>query len=125
MQQVTFKRAAAQLWDMTATPVLIGLAYSGNGAGLNNPAMDGVHNVGVLPAGTYTADLDTVPADANKGPRVWKLTPDPSNDMKGRSGFMVHWDTRSQTFVASDGCIVPVAASTFPRLQDQFLLTVV
>jgi hypothetical protein len=119
MQQLTFTRITAQL---VADGVLIGLAYSGNGAGLNNPAMDGVVNVGCLPAGTYTGALKVEP---NKGPRVWALTPDPSNDMKSRSAFMIHWDTRQANFMASEGCIVPVMAITFQRIEDQFVLTVV
>jgi Protein of unknown function (DUF2778) len=34
------------------------------------------------------------------------LTPDPSNDMCGRSGFLIHGDSVSHPGDASDGCII-------------------
>ena len=120
MQQVEFQVTTGKI---IANGVLIGFAYSGGDAGarldaINNPAFEDQHNVGPIPAGQYTAALTIQP---NKGPRVWKLSPDPAN---GRSGFMVHWDTAAQNLKASDGCIVPMTRSTFYALQDQFALTV-
>jgi len=123
MQQVVFTISTGQI---VADGVLIGLAYSGGDAGVrleavNNPTFQDQHNIGPIPAGQYSAKLVDQP---NKGPRVWVLQPDSSNQMYGRSGFMVHWDTPVQNFKASDGCIVPTTRGTFTALEDQFALTV-
>lgn len=82
---------------------LIGIAYSGNNSGLNNPLWQGVKNHGPLPVGKYTI----VPAARpHLGPVVFSLLPDPENEMLGRSGFFCHWDNSAHDYTASDGCIV-------------------
>lgn len=96
--------------------------YSGNGQGLNNPAMSDVQDVGPLPAGLYTigvfADRPVV------GEFAAPLDPDADNQMFGRSGFFMHGDNPAADHTASDGCIVlpravreAVAASGDIRLQ--------
>lgn len=127
MQQLKFITAAAQLLDTTAAPVLIGLAYSGGNAGhnpegINNAVYQSVHDVGPIPPGKYAGKRADLP---HKGIPNWTLTPDPSNVMYGRSEFMIHWDTATQNFAASDGCIVPVTSATFSRIQAEFELTVI
>lgn len=96
--------------------------YSGNGKGLNTPAMDGVARVGPLPAGWYTIG----PAYQHKhlGSLVMNLEPHPNNDMKGRSLFRIHGDNGKGNFSASEGCIVQghdvrsiVSLSSDRRLQ--------
>jgi Tlde1 domain len=81
-------------------------AYSGSGPGKNNPDMQGVRNVGPIPQGAYTIsepfDLDGGP----HGPYVLKLTPDPANVMFGRSGFLIHGDSKENPGSSSEGCIV-------------------
>lgn len=99
----------------------IGMAYSGNGEGLNNPAMEGVINHGVIPAGRYAGQHVE---DPSKGPRVFRLTR-MGTDKYGRGGFMIHWDTPLRNYQASDGCIVPMSGDTFSKIQDQFELEVV
>ena len=87
----------------------IGTGYAGgdcgeNPGGVNNPAMQEIHNVGPLPQGIYTIG---VPVDHTKlGPQAFPLTPDPANRMFGRSGFFIHADTATQDHGASEGCIV-------------------
>jgi type VI secretion system (T6SS) effector TldE1-like protein len=87
---------------------VIGTGYAGgncgkNPEGRNNPAMEGVRCVGPLPRGVYTIGA---PVDhTHLGPCAMPLTPDPANDMMGRSAFFIHADT--VTFGdASEGCIV-------------------
>ena len=83
--------------------------YSGNGAGLNNPAMQQVHAVGPLPQGTYT--IQPPHADPKVGPIAMRLVPAPANDMFGRGDFLMHGDNAAMNHTASEGCIIlPKAA---------------
>jgi hypothetical protein len=119
LEQVRFVQRTGRLY---LNDHLIGLAYSGNGKGLNNPEMDSVKNVGPIPIGSYSATSIVMP---EKGPNVWRLQPQSTNDMKGRSGFLVHWDNTHHDFTASDGCIVPVMPTTIYTLPLSFALDVV
>lgn len=89
-----------------ASGVLLGTGYAGHGEGVNNPALQNVHNVGPLPQGVYTinAPVNTT----THGPYVMWLTPDPSNEMFGRAGFGIHADEIANPgkHLASTGCIV-------------------
>lgn len=83
---------------------LVGTGYSGRGEGKNNPFFDTQHNVGPLPRGIY---MIGEPRDTPMhGPFVLPLTPDPRNDMHGRSAFLIHGDSLTRPGEASDGCIV-------------------
>jgi Protein of unknown function (DUF2778) len=89
-----------------AAGVLLGTGYAGHGEGVNNPAMQSIHNTGPLPQGIYTINppIDTI----THGPYVMWLTPDPANEMFGRSGFGIHADEIANPGkrLASTGCIV-------------------
>jgi hypothetical protein len=82
----------------------VGEGYAGNGAGRNDPSLSNVKDVGPLPAGTYVignfGDRPVVGAFAAP------LTPLPTNEMFGRSGFFMHGDNPEANHSASDGCIV-------------------
>jgi hypothetical protein len=81
-----------------------GCGYAGRGVGKNNPLMQNVSNVGPLPAGTYTIES---PVDTEThGLYVLWLTPDPMNEMFGRTGFGIHGDSIDNPGNASEGCIV-------------------
>jgi hypothetical protein len=70
----------------------------------NNPVEQEIRFLGPLPQGQYTiSPAHTVP---HLGPIVMALTPAPTNQMYGRSGFFIHGDNAEQNFTASDGCIV-------------------
>ena len=78
--------------------------YAGKGAGVNNPAMDGVRRTGPLPAGGY----DIGPMGTYGGGRLRNalpLEPLDSNDMKGRRAFRIHGGNM-QSQGSSEGCIV-------------------
>jgi hypothetical protein len=82
---------------------VIAIGYSGHGAGRNVPE-DHAKNEGPIPVGRYRIDA---PVDTERhGPYVLGLEPDPSNDMHGRDGFLIHGDSHSHPGEASLGCIV-------------------
>ena len=76
--------------------------YAGKGQGLDNPAAQNQRNVGPIPQGTYTVGGFTTRRGANTRP----LTPDPSNHMYGRAGFLLHGDNAARNNTASEGCII-------------------
>lgn len=76
--------------------------YSGRAEGLDNPALENVKDEGPIPAGLYRIGI----VDEEKGPFTIHLSPDQSNAMFGRSGFLVHGDNAEVNHTASEGCIV-------------------
>jgi hypothetical protein len=78
--------------------------YSGAALGKNNPDMENVPCVGPIPVGSYTLGE---PFDSPEhGPFAMPLTPDPANEMFGRSGFLMHGDSLEHPGCASEGCII-------------------
>lgn len=82
---------------------LIAVGYSGAGAGLNNPDMQHVRNVGPIPAGEWVIGREFV--HAVKGPVCMRLSP-VGHDALGRNGFMIHGDNKNGNKSASLGCII-------------------
>jgi hypothetical protein len=120
MQTWTYWTDSGELYAQSGN--LFGTCYSGNGAGLNNPAMESVHKIGPLPAGYYQFgkffdDLPPTPPDGldHKGPHVchlisvetdgkggWKPCDPPYN----RLGLMEHGDNKFADHSASEGCLI-------------------
>jgi len=109
----TYQQSTGLMTDAGGSVSVYG--YSGAGEGKNNPAMQDQHNVGPIPCGRYTITgpecTHGVPCGDchgiqthHHGPLVLRLTPDPSNEMFGRAGFLIHGD--NQTHTASEGCII-------------------
>jgi hypothetical protein len=98
----TYKQSTGELDHNGAA---IGAGYSGHGAGLNNPAMQNVHDVGPIPQGAWTIGPPRDPPD-HLGPLAMPLTP--SGDTFGRSDFFIHGDNAQLNHSASDGCIILV-----------------
>ena len=71
---------------------------------INNKAYQYIAKTGPLPVGIYT--MGAAVEGTHLGPLAIPLTPDPSNDMRGRSGFYIHADTIGHPRCASEGCIV-------------------
>ena len=100
------------LWTLVVgskLSIFICLAGNNNiGPHMNNPASQCVHNNGPLPRGVYTRSLLAYqPAVHSQG---CALTPDPANEMCGRSGFFLHLRNPEHlapdgTNASSDGCI--------------------
>lgn len=80
------------------------VGYSGAGDCKNDPAAQDVHNAGPIPRGSYTINAPV--ATVTHGPYVLALTPDPANEMFGRSGFLIHGDSVIKPGTASEGCII-------------------
>lgn len=76
---------------------IIGVGYSGHGEGVNNPALQSVHDIGPLPCGDYTIELvkdsDGNPIDWNgKKAPVFRLVPKQGTNVFGRTNFEMHGD---------------------------------
>lgn len=89
----------------------LGYGFSGNGSGLNNPAMQYEKNVGPLPRGIYKM-TDWIQSHPKLGMCCIRLDPHQDTDMKGRSAFLIHGSTNLFTsgldrfLHSSDGCII-------------------
>ena len=83
----------------------VATGYSGAGEGKNNPEMQSVPNVGPIPQGAWT--IAGPPANTMEhGPYVLRLTPAENTDTFGRSGFLIHGDSKINPGCASHGCII-------------------
>jgi len=102
----TFSSTTGWLCDATGKQIARGYAGGNcgrNPEGKNNPDMENIPQVGPLPRGIYTL-CDPVEYSP-LGPYAIPLTPDPANEMFGRSDFYVHGDT-TPGGNASEGCII-------------------
>lgn len=85
--------------------VIVGMGYSGHGAGLNDSRAQHIPDVGPIPQGTW--NIGTFFDDhGGKGPLVAHLTPEEGTDTHGRSGFMIHGDNKELNHTASHGCLI-------------------
>ena len=83
----------------------VSTGYSGASEGKNNPAMDNVLNIGPIPRGDWT--IAGPPVDSkDHGPYVLKLNPAPSTETYGRTGFLMHGDSKEHPGGASHGCVI-------------------
>ncbi len=84
----------------------VSVGYSGHGEGLNNPAMQEVHNVGPIPRGGWNVGPSF--KHPTKGPVVMRLTPKEGTETFGRDGFLIHGDSVAHAgeHVASEGCVI-------------------
>lgn len=100
------------------------IGYSGAGPGKNNPDMQSVRNVGPIPVGLYRVGP---PFDHPlRGPYALRLTPVQGTDTLGRSGFLMHGDSKLKPGTASKGCIIaPRKSREAVALSGDDLLKVV
>lgn len=96
--------------------------YSGFGIGKNNPAMQDRQGIGPLPQGDYTIG-QMIESTQEHGPFVLPLEPAPWDELFGRSGFMIHGDSKLHAGCASHGCIViePAARLAIANSLDKCL----
>ena len=103
----TFESSTGTLFDPSGKLAATGYAGGDKGLhkeGINNPQLQNVHDIGPLPEGIYTMG-DPVEG-SHLGPLAIPLTPDPNNQMFGRSSFFIHGDRIGAEGTASDGCII-------------------
>lgn len=103
----TFAIIPGKIFDPSGA--FVSPAYAGgnvgkNPDGVNNPADEGLKNIGPLPEGLYTCGEPV--EHSQLGAFAIPLHPDPSNDMQGRGGFYLHGDTAALNHSASEGCII-------------------
>lgn len=82
----------------------MGVGYSGNGDGLNNPDMQEVQGIGPIPQGLYA--IQDPETHGRLGPVAMELLPSMGTVMFGRSGFFIHGDNAEMDHTASEGCII-------------------
>jgi hypothetical protein len=97
-------------WDQSAGTLsrngaLVARGYSGNGRGLNRPAMQAAVGVGPIPRGMWRMTALRL-TGASTGPYTIVLEPEPGTDTLGRSEFRVHGDSIAHPGTSSHGCIV-------------------
>jgi Protein of unknown function (DUF2778) len=98
----TYQQSTGRFTD--ADENLVGVGYSGNGQGLNNPEMQAVAMHGPLPQGDY--EIGTAFTDPKLGRLAMPLAPCEGQHLFGRSGFFIHGDNQAMNHTASEGCII-------------------
>ena len=107
---LTYSQSSGTWTDATGVPVVF-RCEAGNdsmGKDMNNPDSQCLHNRGPLPRGVYT--IGTLAFQAAVRSQGCMLTPQPGNQMCGRSGFFLHLRNLQHlapdgTNASSDGCI--------------------
>lgn len=100
------------MWDYSVTRgefrlsgILAGTGYSGSGPGKNNPLSQQIVDVGPIPCGLWS--ISGPPFDSpDHGPYCLRLYPQKGTETFGRSGFLIHGDSKEHPGSASHGCIV-------------------
>jgi hypothetical protein len=98
----TYHQSNGELYDSAGD--LIGTGYSGSPIGKNDPADQDIADVGPIPCGDYTIGEPFNAVDT--GPYSMDLSPAPTNEMFGRSGFRMHGDSIAHPGCASEGCVI-------------------
>lgn len=100
----------------------VATCYSGYGDGKNQPGAQDQANIGPIPQGLWF--FGTLSADPAHGPLARHLIPASGTDTFGRSGFLLHGDSREHPGAASHGCIIaPRPARELAREGDELLVT--
>ena len=99
-----YHQSTGQLFDDAGK--FLGVGHAGNGAGLNNPAMQYVHDVGPLPVGRYKVGAFIDRQGLGYSAR---LTPQPVSTagieyawLRGRGGFLMHLPELSEGCIAME-----------------------
>lgn len=91
--------------DLEQDGTHVATGYSGAGEGKNNPTLQNVHNVGPIPQGDWTITGPPVNSE-DHGPFVLRLNPVSGTETFGRSGFLMHGDSKEHPGRASEGCVI-------------------
>ena len=83
----------------------VSTGYSGAGVGKNNPDMENAAEVGPIPRGEWRISGPPVNS-RDHGPYVLRLKPEPNTETFGRSGFLMHGDSKEHPGSASHGCVI-------------------
>jgi RHS repeat-associated protein len=106
-----YSQSTGQLYHLnpaTDATVYVATGYSGQGAGLNNPAMQTALDFGPIPQGVWTIGPQQthVLSSRVRLPGSMRLTAEPGTTTPGRTGgFLIHGGDMA-TMSSSRGCIV-------------------
>jgi hypothetical protein len=84
--------------------MLVAEGYSGFGEAKNDPLQQNRAGMGPIPQGAYAIGAESENMD--HGPVALHLLPLPPTNAFGRSGFLVHGDSKDHPGAASHGCII-------------------
>lgn len=91
--------------DLEQDGTHVATGYSGAGEGKNNPSLQNVRNAGPIPQGDWTITGPPVNTE-DHGPYVLRLNPAAGTETFGRSGFLIHGDSKEHPGGASEGCVI-------------------
>jgi hypothetical protein len=106
MNEFSYEQTTGNLYalgNVVQGPICV--CYSGFGNFKNDPASQGVSDLGPIPQGDYVLG-SFVTFDGGRVRNAVPLTPDPANQMFGRTGFYIHGDSNDHPGQASQGCII-------------------
>lgn len=105
MRKLVYEQATGKLSFQEGGKIrLLGYGYAGKHPHINQTSAEALASRGPLPRGSYRV-LPPV-SHARLGPVTMFLSPFPTNNMFGRSGFYIHGDNQHANRTASSGCIV-------------------
>jgi hypothetical protein len=96
-------------------------AYAGAGSHKNNPASQCISDLGPIPVGIYRMGKI---ADEGALKAAIRLTPERDNEMCGRSGFLIHGESKNFPGWASAGCIIVADSDVRKKFAEAFHRTV-
>jgi hypothetical protein len=107
--------------EMLEDGVVAGRGYSGKDECKNQSDLDCVKNRGPIPKGRWK--IGPAFTHPQKGPLCIPLAPLPGTETYGRSGFLIHGDSRAFPGSASEGCIVigPLVRDRIAKSKDKVL----
>jgi Protein of unknown function (DUF2778) len=118
----TYEQASGSM--RSATGAIVGMGYSGAPSARNDPTQEGIVGIGPIPRGLYK--LGALLRASEHGPYAIVLVPALTNNMFGRSGFLIHGDNIHDPGDASHGCIIqPYETRTLMWLSGDHNLEVV
>lgn len=105
---IYFQRTGKLHWATSVTVDPIATGYSGAGEHRNNPNSQCTSELGPIPVGAYAIGKlqDIKLPDGHIIKDALPLKPDASSKMCGRSGFLIHGDSKQFKGWASGGCII-------------------
>ena len=97
---------AQRTGDLYADGQWVTRGYSGaDPDGKNQPSAQEIPDCGPIPCGQYTI-TSFLTTTQEHGPDVMTLEPNEGTNTFGRSGFLIHGDSKTNPGKASKGCIV-------------------
>jgi hypothetical protein len=110
-----------QTGEMLLDGAVVGKGYSGREECKNQSDLDCVKNRGPIPKGRWK--IGPAFTHPQKGPLCLRLTPLPGTETYGRSGFLIHGDSRTVPGSASEGCIIlgPLVRDRIAKSKDKVL----